>query len=219
MPAVQTSEADCPLPERAPTAAAAQQQWQQQQQQQWQWQQHRRRYHHKHTTADSHHGHAISGLAIKLAFPLLSPGRRATVSCRGVGMPWSRGSFAPEPRFGRVEGSRSQPLASLFGSANHGHVEKQRLRLPTLPITTRFGPEYCVQFRFCHLACRIRAIFTRRRLCSHSRPLQSKTPPPTLALPPRNLNPISKSRVRSLAAEPTHGVPVAVGSTLAGRSA
>ena len=127
--------------------------------------------------------------------------------------------FAPEPRFGRVEGSRSQPLASLFGSANHGHVEKQRLRLPTLPITTRFGPEYCVQFRFCHLACRIRAIFTRRRLCSHSRPLQSKTPPPTLALPPRNLNPISKSRVRSLAAEPTHGVPVAVGSTLAGRSA
>jgi len=92
MPAVQTSEADCPLPERAPTAAAAQQQWQQQQQ--WQSQQHRRRYHHKHTTADSHHGHAISGLAIKLAFPLLSPGRRATVSCRGVGMPWSRGSFA-----------------------------------------------------------------------------------------------------------------------------
>ena len=169
------------------------------------------------SSISSHHGYSIFGLAIKLAFPLLSPARRTTVSCRGRHAVVSRLiCFAPEPRFGRVGGCKTQSLASLFGSANHQHLEKQRLRLPTLPITTRFGLQYCVQFRFCHLVCRIRAIFTRRRLCSHSRPLHSKT---LSTHTPRNLNPISKRRVRSLAAEPTHGVPIAIALTNADPSA
>ena len=177
--------AACPRSRRAkPTASNSKQRHQQHQQ----LRQHRRRqYHHKHTTADSRRGHSIFGLAIKLAFPLLSPARRTTVSCRGRHAVVARLiCSAPEPRFGRVEGCKTHSLASLFGSANHQQLEQQRLRLPTLPITTRFGPEYCVQFRFCHLVCRIRAIFTRRRLCSHSRPLHSKT---LSTHTPRNLNP------------------------------